>query len=137
MTAWLEEAGHLLRLARRDHQTFCILLDSGRAALAPICFHAQQAAEKALKAVLTVQQRDFPRTHSLSELARLVQDSGLAPPCNAADYLRLAPFAVEFRYDERAPVGRLRHVNLYLRARASAVALRVFGLTIADSAVWH
>ena len=38
MTAWLEEAGHLLRLARRDHQTFCILADSGRAALAPICF---------------------------------------------------------------------------------------------------
>ena len=103
MTAWLEEAGHLLRLGRRDLQTFCILLDSGRAALAPICFHAQQAAEKALKAVLTVQQCDFPRTHSLSELARLVQDSGLAPPCSAADHLRLTPFAVEFRYDERVP----------------------------------
>lgn len=102
MTAWLEEAGHLLRLAQRDHQTFGNLLDSGRAAPAPICFHAQQAAEKALKAVLPVQQCDLPRTHSLSELARL-EDSGLAPPCSAADYLRLTPFAVEFRYDERVP----------------------------------
>lgn len=39
----------------------------------------------------------------MSELARLVLDSGLAPPCSAADYMRLTPFAVEFRYDERAP----------------------------------
>lgn len=103
MTPWLEEAGHLLRLARRDHQTFCILQDSGRADLAPMCFHAQQSAEKALKAALTIQQLDFPRTHSLSELARLVIDSGIKPPCSVDDYLRLTPFAVEFRYDERAP----------------------------------
>ena len=46
MTAWLEEAEHLLRLAWRDHQTFCILLDSGRAALAPICFHASKLPKK-------------------------------------------------------------------------------------------
>ena len=44
MTAWLEEARHLLRLSLRDYQTFGILVDSGRAELAPTCFHAQQAA---------------------------------------------------------------------------------------------
>ncbi len=36
------------------------------------CFHAQQAAEKALKAVLVFQGIDFPRSHALDRLAALL-----------------------------------------------------------------
>ena len=100
MTAWLEEARHLLRLSLRDYQTFGILVDSGRAELAPTCFHAQQAAEKALKSVLTLLRQDFPRTHQLTELARLVVDAGGMPPLAPEEYLPLTPFAVELRYDD-------------------------------------
>ena len=32
-----------------------------------MCFHAQQALEKALKAVLTIKHIDFRRTHDLEE----------------------------------------------------------------------
>jgi HEPN domain-containing protein len=52
MTAFIEEAQHLLRLAERDYETFAILRAHPNAKLAPTCFHAQQAVEKALKAVL-------------------------------------------------------------------------------------
>lgn len=33
------------------------------------CFHCQQAVEKALKALLVYKKNDFPKTHSLTELA--------------------------------------------------------------------
>lgn len=33
-----------------------------------LCFHAQQAAEKAIKAVLVSRQFPFPRTHSIERL---------------------------------------------------------------------
>jgi HEPN domain-containing protein len=36
-------------------------------------FHAQQTAEKALKALLTRQQIDFSRTHNIGELLRLAE----------------------------------------------------------------
>ena len=36
------------------------------------CFHAQQCAEKYLKALLTYHAIDFPRTHDLTELAALL-----------------------------------------------------------------
>ncbi|MGQ0592176.1 MAG: HEPN domain-containing protein [Gammaproteobacteria bacterium] len=64
------------------------------------CFHAQQAVEKALKAVLTIKQSDFRRTHDLEEPANLLGDTGVAVPFAPRDFRRLNPFAVEFRYDD-------------------------------------
>ncbi|MEW6292519.1 MAG: HEPN domain-containing protein [Pseudomonadota bacterium] len=51
MTPQREEALRLLRLARRDRETFELLLPLERASLVALGFHAQQAVEKALKAV--------------------------------------------------------------------------------------
>lgn len=51
MTPQREEALRLMRLARRDQGTFELLLPLPTANLAALGFHAQQAAEKALKAV--------------------------------------------------------------------------------------
>lgn len=44
-----------------------------------LCFHAQQAAEKAIKAVLIAQEIEFPRTHNLRVLlpALLIHGEGL------------------------------------------------------------
>lgn len=52
MTAQHEEAARLLRLARRDQAAFNALLDCPAVAPAVAFFHAQQAVEKALKAVM-------------------------------------------------------------------------------------
>lgn len=62
-------------------------------------FHAQQAAEKMLKAVLTFRYIEFPFTHRLSELIDLCRDNNILIP-DKFDRIRfLTPFAVEFRYN--------------------------------------
>jgi HEPN domain-containing protein len=66
-------------------------------------FHAQQAAEKALKAYLVwVSEERVPRTHSLPQLgALLVARGGQAPPAELL--LILAALAVDLRYPDTPP----------------------------------
>ena len=61
-------------------------------------FHAQQAVEKALKAVLSAREIDYPFTHDLAFLIGLCRQSDLGLPddLDAAD--RLAPYATTVRY---------------------------------------
>ena len=101
MTPFVDEAKRLLRIAGRDYQTFTILRNHPEAELAPICFHAQQAVEKALKAVLTIKHIDFRRTHDLEELANLLADIDIASPFTPREFRRLNPFAVELRLRRR------------------------------------
>jgi len=56
---WLQLADEDLAMAR-------LALDQG--IYRQTCFHAQQAAEKALKALLLVRRGTYPRTHSLEDL---------------------------------------------------------------------
>lgn len=64
------------------------------------CFHAQQAAEKYLKALLLHFGAAFPRTHNLSKLVELA--AGTEPSLLAliATVEPLTPYAVESRYDD-------------------------------------
>jgi len=66
-------------------------------------FHAQQAAEKLLKAALAARAVDYPRTHNLGALIELLGKAGVALPANLADIDRLTPFGTVFRYDEVLP----------------------------------
>ncbi len=70
------------------------------AAFDAACFHAQQAAEKSLKAFLCNTGGDFPHTHNL---AKLVEACRQADP-SFADLRSvvepLTPYAVELRYDQ-------------------------------------
>ena len=58
MTPALDEARRLLRLALRDSDTFALLFPLPQATMAALGFHAQQAVEKALKAVCTRQNME-------------------------------------------------------------------------------
>ena len=62
-----------------------------------LCFHAQQACEKSLKAVLLHLEIDFPFTHDIQALMDLLPDQMARAPelAAAAD---LTPFAVAARY---------------------------------------
>jgi len=73
---------------------------SARQALDTVCFHAQQAAEKCLKAYLAACEVEFPFIHNLEKLIEL---------CTQCDpsFLdikplgqELTPYAVELRYDD-------------------------------------
>ena len=57
-------------------------------------FHAQQAIEKALKAVLARQGVEYPRTHNL------LRRQNLDMPPDTDELGRLTPFGVALRYDE-------------------------------------
>jgi len=63
------------------------------------CFHAQQAAEKFLKAYLIHAGSDVPFTHNLPKLAGLAAESDAAFKGLLAQAELLTPYAVELRYD--------------------------------------
>jgi HEPN domain-containing protein len=62
-------------------------------------FHAQQCAEKLLKAVLAAAGVDFPRTHSIRFLLDVLGDHELSPPRSLHAVEELYPYAVQLRYD--------------------------------------
>ena len=70
-------------------------------------FHAQQAAEKCLKALLVRYQVEFGKTHNLGELLRLAD--GIVPGISAQlpEVRELTLYAVDARYPgESPPVDR-------------------------------
>ena len=63
-----------------------------------LCFEAQQAAEKAVKAVLVSGQQEFPGSHNVGELLDLVAGAGVSIPADVAEARRLTRYAVAGRY---------------------------------------
>jgi HEPN domain-containing protein len=100
MKPHIEEARRSLRLANRDIKAFNVLKDASGIDLATACFHAQQAIEKSLKAILFIHQIEARRTHDLVQLAQLLRQYGVEPPVTDEQMSRLNPFAVMLRYDD-------------------------------------
>ena len=66
--------------------------------LADLCFHAQQAAEKAIKALLIARGIEFPYVHDLVFLLSLLGDAGHAPPETVKQAGELTRYASTTRY---------------------------------------
>lgn len=79
-----------------------------------IGFHAQQAIEKLLKALLIAKIIPFRRTHDLGELIDLCSEHGIDVPDELYDIDDLTPFAVEYRYDVFTPPNK----ELFSRSKA-------------------
>ena len=96
----LEHAQMMLTVARRDLKAM-----DGMKAHAEFFddeifgFHAQQAAEKALKAWLSLAGVEYPRTHDLRQLFELLKQSGESIPEAFHQLMHLTDFAVQFRYE--------------------------------------
>ena len=73
-------------------------------------FHAQQAAEKMLKAILTYEGIEFPFTHRLSDLLDLLKDNQINVPDTFEELRFLTPFAVDFRYDYFEDAECVKHI---------------------------
>ena len=86
---WLRYAKSDLELARIEKPAG-VLLEN-------LCFHAQQAAEKTLKAVLIFLEIDFPRTHNIRTLLDLLP-KGVDVPQEVEESAILTDYAVESRY---------------------------------------
>jgi len=90
-----EKADHDLIAARQT-----LLLADGPTDT--VCFHAQQAIEKALKAWLTFFRVPFPRTHDLVELLDLAAPHLLEMGRYRERLAELTEYAVELRYPDES-----------------------------------
>lgn len=91
--------------AKRDQQAYRVLANDPSLHDSLAGFHAHQAVEKALKAVLADARIAFRRTHDIAELLDFMSDSGLDPPPHADRLDELNPYAVEARYGLVEPSG--------------------------------
>lgn len=92
-------AERLLRKADQDKSVFEKLRLDPDIAVDILGFHAQQAAEKMLKASLACNEVDFPFSHRLADLFDLLKEAGVGFPDELEELRFLTPFAVAFRYD--------------------------------------
>ena len=86
---WLNRARSNLAMARNRVPD---------AYLEDLCFEAQQAAEKAIKAVMISRDIDFPYVHNLALLLSILEDDGETIPNPVRRAARLTPYAVDTRY---------------------------------------
>lgn len=88
---WLRRARSNLARAKADRELAEVLYED-------LCFDAQQAAEKAIKAILVERQIPFPKTHDIIDLLTLLQEGGVAAPEEIRQTGILTEYAVDTRY---------------------------------------
>ena len=114
---WVEKAEHDLLNIENNLSAKATPWDT-------VGFHAQQCAEKYLKALLVCHRIDFPRTHDLTELYALLPKD-LRPPIDPHLLDRLNPYSIEGRYPGVwEPVGRDEAVRAVEATRAVRDAIR-------------
>lgn len=92
VAAWPDKAVGDLQVAQR-------LLDSGdHRAFDAVCFHAQQGAEKLIKAALTAHGAPFPKVHDLVHLDARLRRVIVAWSFDINALSELSTMAVESRY---------------------------------------
>ena len=90
-TEWLQRARSDLNLGKVALRTRGVLPEDA-------CFHAQQCAEKALKALLLSLGQPFPRTHAIEVLLDLLKTHGFDIPDSVDKAFELSQYAVQTRY---------------------------------------
>jgi HEPN domain-containing protein len=89
-----------------------------------VAFHAQQAAEKALKGALVLAGIDPPRTHDLEEVRRNLPADWTAKRA-PADLSTLSRHAVDIRYpDDVGPVSAIQSATAVRQAIAVVRRIR-------------
>lgn len=104
----------LLKRATDDITLVRRVADDMEIADAIVGFHAQQAVEKSIKAVLAVHEVEYGKTHQLNYLVGQLTENGLDLPPSVIEADELSPWAVEFRYetDPEPPLDRLTTLRL-------------------------
>jgi len=95
---WLNRARSNLVLAKNEHGAEVYFED--------LCFNAQQAAEKAIKAVFVYHQIPYPYIHDLAALVTILIKKGIIVPDTIQESAKLTRFAIATRYPQiLAPVS--------------------------------
>ncbi len=92
LAEWIRKAENDLAVAKE------LLERSEPHSLDAICSHAQQAAEKSLKAVYQHFAKRFRYTHDLDELINGLRNEGITIPLEVTEAALLSSYAWEARY---------------------------------------
>jgi HEPN domain-containing protein len=95
-----EQAAILARKAEEDAKALRKLAASSEIADDIVGFHAQQAVEKWLKAVIAGRGQEFEYTHDLRHLIALAEAACGDFPFDTAQVIVLTEYAVPLRYEE-------------------------------------
>ena len=96
--AWVEKAEEDFALAKSSLQRRKPLATGA-------CFHAQQCAEKYLKALLVYKETEFPKTHDLLLLSNLCTEAGILLEIAPKLLNTLTDHAVRTRYPGEGPTS--------------------------------
>jgi HEPN domain-containing protein len=96
----IEQAHLLQRKAAQDLSVLRKLIGDPAISGETLGFHAQQAAEKLIKALLALGGHEYPRTHDQGVLLDLLASLDVQIPEALLTVEILTPFATVVRYDE-------------------------------------
>ncbi|MCX5971328.1 MAG: HEPN domain-containing protein [Coprothermobacterota bacterium] len=99
-----DEARQMLAAATKDWRALAGMVDPDVFADEIFGFHAQQAAEKALKAWLSLLGVAYPQTHDLSLLIGMLRQQGQDEE-GLYDLIEFNPYAVQYRYEAFDEMG--------------------------------
>ena len=94
-----------------------------------VCFHAQQSAEKYLKAFLHHHNITFPKTHDLIELLELCLSSDASFEFQRGALILLNRYAVSYRYpgasadkdEAKSAYNTIKSVRTFMRVKLGLV----------------
>jgi HEPN domain-containing protein len=112
ISKWLYRANEDIAVINNLYQTDPVYYSS------TICFHAEQAVEKFLKAFLVYNNVDFPRTHDVDFF--LMECKKIDSPDFDLDLDSLADFGVDIRYPD----------DFYIPDKEETIKYRDISLTV-------
>jgi HEPN domain-containing protein len=110
----LDVARVLLKKAEQDEALVLKIGSDIDIADEMVGFHAQQAVEKQIKAVLTAHEIPYKKSHELGYLVGLIDENKIDAPTALQRADTLTDWAVEFRYGGEEPPALDRDVALAL-----------------------
>lgn len=96
MTATEEFILDWMKKAEQDLKSARLLIAADEELYDTVCFHSQQVAEKALKALFVARNIEFPKTHNLLLLSNLLLDADVMKYNEELE--DLTKYAIESRY---------------------------------------
>lgn len=114
--------------AEADYAAAKVLLRDKSQILFGVCFHAQQSAEKYLKALLIYKEADFPKTHDLVTLNTLCRQAGIFTEFAPELLIELSRHAVETRYPGSQPSLEEAKEAIKITASVRGFARRFLGI---------
>jgi HEPN domain-containing protein len=93
------------------------------------CFHAQQCAEKYLKAILIARGQAFPKVHDLLALSTLCEQAGILTGFDPTRLDILSAYAVRIRYPGDDPTPDEARLAVEIARSVRRLARRWLGLS--------